>query len=132
MIDSLTTRTHTIPGDFTGTQKAQNLEQAAEQFEALFLRSMLSQMRKASDVLSAGDNPFSSKQETMMRDFYDDKLASLLASQRSSGIASLIIKQMGPQVDGMDRALKLTGPGVALPVKQKELTPPITRSEQGS
>lgn len=132
MIDSLTTRTHTIPGDFTGTQKAQNLEQAAEQFEALFLRSMLSQMRKASDVLSAGDNPFSSKQETMMRDFYDDKLASLLASQRSSGIASLIIKQMGPQAAGMERALKLTGSEVALPVKEKELTPPITRSEQGS
>ncbi|OAT16702.1 FlgJ family peptidoglycan hydrolase [Buttiauxella noackiae ATCC 51607] len=132
MIDSLTTRTHTIPGDFTGTQKAQNLEQAAEQFEALFLRSMLSQMRKASDVLSEGDNPFSSKQQTMMRDFYDDKLASLLASQRSSGIASLIIKQLGPQTEGMDRALKLTGQQVALPVKEKELTPPMTRSEQGS
>lgn len=60
----------------------------------------------------------------MMRDFYDDKLASLLASQRSSGIASLIIKQMGPQTEGMERALKLQGLEVALPVKDKELTPP--------
>lgn len=135
MIDSLSTRTNTIPGDFTGAKKAQNLEQAAEQFEGLFLRSMLQQMRKASDALSAGDNPFSSKQENMMRDFYDDKLASMLASQRSSGIASLIVKQLGPQAGGMERALKLTGQEVALSVKEKELTAPITsmtRSEQGS
>ncbi|RPH29443.1 peptidoglycan hydrolase [Buttiauxella warmboldiae] len=130
MIDSLTARTSAIPGDFTGTQKAQNLGQAAEQFEALFLRSMLSQMRKASDVLAEGSNPFSSKQQNMMRDFYDDKLASMLASQRSSGIAALIIKQLGPQVEGMERALKLTGEGVALPAKEQELAPsilPVTR-----
>lgn len=118
MINSLSTRTHTIPGDFTGTQKAQNLEQAAEQFEGLFLRSMLQQMRKAADALSDGDNPFSSKQENMMRDFYDDKLASMLASQRSSGIASLIVRQLGPQVEGMESALKLTGQSVALADKE--------------
>lgn len=118
MIDSLSRRTNVVPGDFTGTQKAQNLEQAAEQFEGMFLRSMLQQMRKAADALSDGDNPFSSKQETMMRDFYDDKLASMLASQRSSGIASLIIKQLGPQVEGMERAVKLTGNPVALADKE--------------
>ena len=135
MIDALTTRTNTIPGDFTGTQKAENLGQAAEQFEALFLRSMLQQMRKASDVLSDEDNPFSSKQQSMMRDFYDDKLASMLASQRSSGIASLIISQLGPQVEGMERALKLQEQTVALPDKDPALASPktsVTRYVQGS
>lgn len=83
-----------IAGDLSGTARPDTLEQAAVQFEALFLRSMLSQMRKAADVLAADDNPFNSKQQRLMRDFYDDTLASSLASQRSSGIADLLIQQL--------------------------------------
>jgi flagellar protein FlgJ len=49
----------------------------------------------------------------MMRDFYDDKLASQLASQRSSGIATMLINQLDPQVKGMERALKIEGENVA-------------------
>lgn len=120
MIDALSLRNNAIPGDMSGAQKPQNLGQAAEQFEAMFLRAMLGQMRKASDALSHDDNPFSSKQQNMLRDFYDDKLASLLASQRNSGIASLIVKQLGPQVEGMERALKLTGQMAALSDKAAE------------
>ncbi len=65
------------------------------QFEAVFMRTLLQQMRKAAEVLAADDDPFNSKQQRMMRDFYDDKLASTLASQRSSGIANLLIQQLG-------------------------------------
>lgn len=114
-----------IPGDISGGHKAQNLEQAAEQFEGLFLRAMLQQMRKASDVLAQGDNPFTSKQQTMLRDFYDDKLAATLASQRSSGIAEMIIRQLSPQVAGMERALKLTAPEAALSEQATEPTAPV-------
>lgn len=114
MINAVNRTPQTIPGDFTGTRKAENLEQAAGQFEALFLRTMLSQMRKATDALADGDNPFSSKQQQMMRDFYDDKLASVLASQRSCGVAEMIVRQLGPQAEGMERALKLSQPTAAL------------------
>jgi flagellar protein FlgJ len=89
---------NSIAGDLSGTSRPENLEQAAVQFEALFLRSMLSQMRKAADVLAADDSPFNSKQQRMMRDFYDDTLATTLASQRSSGIAELLIQQLGGSV----------------------------------
>ena len=103
MLSPVNRQTSLLPGDITGQVKPQNLEQAAEQFEALMLRSMLSQMRKAADVLGE-DNPFNSKQQRMMRDFYDDKLASQLASQRSTGIAQMIINQLSPQmVRGMMR-----------------------------
>ena len=80
MLDAINRQTAILPGDMTGQVKPQNLEQAAEQFEALMLKSMLSQMRKAADVLGE-DNPFNSKQQRMMRDFYDDKMASELASR---------------------------------------------------
>lgn len=134
MINSLSRPQNIIPGDIGGGHKAQNLQQAAEQFEGLFLRSMLQQMRKAADALSDGDNPFSSKQQQMMRDFYDDKMATVLASQRSSGIAEMIIQQLSGQVEGMERALKFTPPAVALTEKAVELTTPVvpvTRDAQG-
>lgn len=124
-VNALSHPLNVIPGDIGGGYKAQNLQQAAEQFEGVFLRAMMQQMRKAADALADGDNPFSSKQQQMMRDFYDDKLATTLASQRSSGIASLIIQQLSPQVEGMARALKFTQPAVALPDKAEDRPTPV-------
>ncbi|MEO3989841.1 rod-binding protein [Pseudocitrobacter cyperus] len=121
MVNAINRQTSILPGDITGQVKAQNLEQAAEQFEALMLRSMLSQMRKAADVLGE-DNPFNSKQQRMMRDFYDDKLASELASQRSTGIAQMIINQLSPQGN---TPLKDAGALVALKEQPNELKTPV-------
>ena len=120
MLDAINRQTSILPGDMTGQVKAQNLEQAAEQFEALMLKSMLSQMRKASDVLGE-DNPFNSKQQRMMRDFYDDKMASELASQRSTGIAQMIINQLSPQTT----ALKNEADAAALQGQPQELKTPV-------
>jgi len=96
MLNAINRQQTILPGDMTGLAKPQNLEQAAEQFEALMLRSMLSQMRKASDVLGE-DNPFSSKQQRMMRDFHDDRLAAELASMRTTGMTQMIVNQLSPQ-----------------------------------
>lgn len=121
MLQAIKPQTTVLPGDFTGQVKPQNLEQAAEQFEGIFLRSMLQQMRKASEAL-VDNNPFDSKQQRMMRDFYDDKLASQLASQRSTGIAQMIITQLGPQESA---PLKNSQSMVALQEHPKTLTPPV-------
>lgn len=96
MLNAINRQQTILPGDMTGLAKPQNLEQAAEQFEAMMLRSMLSQMRKASDVLGE-DNPFSSKQQRMMRDFHDDRLAAELASMRTTGMTQMIVNQLSPQ-----------------------------------
>ncbi|CNK52284.1 rod-binding protein [Yersinia alsatica] len=95
MIEAIGTSAPVMPGSFAGDLRPENLEQAAVQFEALFMRTLLAQMRKAAEALAADDDPFNSKQQRMMRDFYDDKLASTLASQRSNGIAHLLIQQLG-------------------------------------
>lgn len=121
MLQAIKPQTSVLPGDVTGQVKPQNLEQAAEQFEGIFLRSMLQQMRKASEAL-VDNNPFDSKQQRMMRDFYDDKLASQLASQRSTGIAQMIITQLGPQESA---PLKNSQSMVALQEHPKTLTPPV-------
>ncbi|EIC81983.1 peptidoglycan hydrolase, partial [Serratia sp. M24T3] len=46
MVAAISTSRAYIPGDFGGSAKPQNIAQASEQFEAMFLRSMTQQMRK--------------------------------------------------------------------------------------
>ena len=121
MLDAIQSRTSIMPGDVTGQVKPQNLEQAAEQFEAMFLRSLMKQMRKASQAL-VDDNPFDSKQQRMMQEFYDDKLTSQLASQRSTGLAQMIIAQLGTQERA---ALKNAQPLAALDEHPQELKTPV-------
>ncbi|MFP7609952.1 rod-binding protein [Serratia quinivorans] len=121
MLNAITPKTTALPGDMTGQVKPQNLEQAAEQFEAMFLRSLMKEMRKASQAL-VDDNPFDSKQQRMMQEFYDDKLTSQLASQRSTGIAQMIITQLGPQERA---ALKNSQSMAALQEHPLQLTSPV-------
>lgn len=122
MVQAITSGKNMLPADMGGEVKPQNLEQAAEQFEAMFLRSMMKQMRKASQALADNNNPFDSKQQRMMQEFYDDKLASQLASQRSTGIALMIISQLGSRAD---EALKIAPDRVALNQHSQQLAPPV-------
>lgn len=69
------------------------LEAVAEQFEAMFLRQLLKQMRKASDVLGA-DNPMRSRSLDTLRDMQDDALVDELAVRRQTGIADMIVRQL--------------------------------------
>lgn len=69
------------------------LQMAAEQFEAMFLQQVLKQMRKANDAL-ASDSSFKSNDMETMRDLHDSALAESLASQRQTGIADMIVKQL--------------------------------------
>lgn len=80
--------------EVTGISRNEQLQAAAEQFEAMFLQQILKQMRKAGDVLSE-DSLMRSRELDTMRDFYDEVLAEHLAGQRQTGIASMIVEQMG-------------------------------------
>lgn len=64
----------------------------------------------------------------MMRDFYDDRLASDLASQRSTGITQMIINQLSPQVN---TPLKKTDEMAALEEQPKELKTPVVPVMRG-
>lgn len=81
------------------------LKTVAGQFEAMFLQMVLRQMRSSSDVLAPEDNPFSSKEQGVYRDFYDGQLAIELAKKQRSGIADMLIKQLSPTLPHASQAL---------------------------
>lgn len=104
--------------------RRQQLEAAAEQFEALFLQQILKQMRKAGDVLAA-DNPMRSRDLDTMRDWYDEALADSLASRGQTGIRDMLVAQLGgaqPVIDEerlsrlYDEPLPQTSAGAFQPV----------------
>ena len=99
---------HRGSADGIGTAREQQLQVAAEQFEALFLQQILKQMRKASDVLAEG-NPMRSREMDTMRDFYDEVLAETLAERKQTGIADMLVKQLS----GNGSAPELQGAALA-------------------
>jgi flagellar protein FlgJ len=65
---------------------------AAVQFEALLVQTMLKSMRDA----SAGNSLFSSEQESMYTDMFDQQIAMDIAGSKSLGLAESIYRQIAP------------------------------------
>lgn len=93
----------------SGDSKA--LEEAAKQFEAIFVQMMLKSMRKAQDVMVDKDSPFNSEQVKFYRGMHDQQLASDLASNGSIGLADIIVRQLGKLGDGYMPAESLRNDG---------------------
>jgi flagellar protein FlgJ len=70
------------------------LEEAAKQFEAIFVQMLLKSMRKAQEALADKDSPFNSEQVKFYRDMHDQQLATDLSTQGSIGLADVIVQQM--------------------------------------
>lgn len=81
----------------SGDSKA--LDEAAKQFEAIFVQMMLKSMRKAQDVMADKDSPFNSEQVKFYRDMHDKQVAGDLASNGSIGLADIIVRQLGKTGD---------------------------------
>ena len=64
---------------------------AAEAFEAVFLRQMISSMRSA----SLGDGLFDTSASDQFRDLSDARTADSMAEKGALGIAELLLKQFG-------------------------------------
>jgi flagellar protein FlgJ len=70
------------------------LEEAAKQFEAIFVQMLLKSMRKAQDSMADKDSPFNSEQVKFYRDMHDQQLATDLSTNGSIGLADVIVQQM--------------------------------------
>jgi len=77
-----------------GAAKKEALKEAAQQFEAIFMKMLLSSMRKAQDVLES-DSPFNSESTKFYRDMHDQQMAVELSSNGSMGLSDLIVRQLG-------------------------------------
>lgn len=74
--------------------KEQALNQAAKQFEAIFMQMLLKSMRSAQEVLES-DSPFNSQSTKFYRDMHDQQLALEMSNNGSLGLAELIVRQLG-------------------------------------
>ena len=77
-----------------GDSKKAALQEAAQQFEAIFMQMLLKSMRKAQDVLES-DSPFNSESTKFYRDMNDQQMAIELSSNGSLGLTDLIVRQLG-------------------------------------
>ena len=95
MINSLNNQTPATggsgqtPGADTSTQRRQELRQAAQAFEAVFIRQLLGSMRNA----KLADDMFSSQATDQFRDMADSRLADSMSQRGTFGIADLLVAQ---------------------------------------
>jgi peptidoglycan hydrolase FlgJ len=67
------------------------LKAAAQQFEAVFLRQIISSMRSA----SLGDGLLDSSSSDQFREMSDARTADAMAQKGAIGIADMLLKQFG-------------------------------------
>lgn len=88
----------------------QGLEQAAEQFEAMFLQMVLKNMRSATDAIRDPDSPFApGPQQAMMRDWYDGQIAMNMASKSQTGLRELMVGQLSGTLKNAQSAVVASG-----------------------
>lgn len=93
MIQAVPTLAATTDPKSAASQQAK-LKSAAQQFEAVFLRQMISSMRSA----SLGDGMFDNQATGQFQDMADAKTADSMSTQGVFGIAEMLGKQLGQVV----------------------------------
>ncbi len=81
-----------------GDAKKAALQEAAQQFEAIFTQMLLKSMRKAQEVLES-DSPFNSESTKFYRDMHDQQMSLEMSSNGSLGLTDLIVRQLGGDSD---------------------------------
>ena len=76
-------------GDTATTQRRQELRQAAQAFEAVFVRQLLGSMRSA----KLADDMFGSQATDQFRDMADARLADTMSQRGTFGIADMLVAQ---------------------------------------
>ena len=88
MINSLNNQTPATGGE-ANTQRRQELRQAAQAFEAVFVRQLLGSMRSA----KLADDMFGSQATEQFRDMADARLAETMSQRGTFGIAQMLVAQ---------------------------------------
>ena len=88
MINSLNNQTPATGGE-ANAQRRQELRQAAQAFEAVFIRQLIGSMRNA----RLAEDMFGSQATEQFRDMSDANLADAMSHQSVFGIAQLLLAQ---------------------------------------
>jgi flagellar protein FlgJ len=106
------------------------LKAVATQFEAVFLRQMISSMRSA----SLGDDILGSDATEQFRDMADGRTADAMAEKGALGIAELLLKQFGGSEPARAFPVQLDQPFVSSEVETRCAEPAsldCARDERG-
>jgi flagellar protein FlgJ len=71
--------------------------EAAEKFEAFFIKETLKQMRRSTREMAGEDSMLNNKLNEDMLELADGFVADAMASQRAFGIADVILRQLIPE-----------------------------------
>ena len=88
MINSLNSQAAATGGDATA-QRRQELRQAAQAFEAVFIRQLIGSMRNA----RLAEDMFGSQATEQFRDMADSRLADTMSQQGTFGVADMLLAQ---------------------------------------
>ena len=81
--------------DLVGKNKnPENLREAAEAFESLFINMMLKSAREANAVL-AKDSLLGSSQMDMYQSLFDSQISQDMSRSGKFGLADMLVKQLG-------------------------------------
>lgn len=86
------------------TKQLRDLKKACQQFEAVFAKQLLSEMRKGVQQTSMGDKAGSAIYQDMM----DQTIADAVAKKSGLGIGSMLYKQFEAQVEASSTPMKQT------------------------
>ncbi len=102
-------------------EKKAALQEAAQQFEAIFMKMLLKTMRKAQDVLES-DSPFNSESTKFYRDMHDQQLSIELSSNGTLGLSDLIVRQLGGDDDNFSPSSILRNDGNLAGIAKRQAT----------
>ena len=94
MIKAAASTTPAVAVDPAKAKQLEKLKGAAQQFEAVFLRQMISSMRQA----SLGDDILGNDASKQFRDMSDSGTADEMAKRGTLGVADMLLKQFKPRV----------------------------------
>jgi flagellar protein FlgJ len=121
VINSLNTQAPATGSD-PAAQRRQELRQAAQAFEAVFIRQLLGSMRSA----KLADDMFSSQATDQFRDMADSRLADTMSQRGTFGIADMLVAQFerhrSVQQAGTTPASAAASPDPAAPSNPDEVT----------
>lgn len=95
--------------------QSERLEQAAAQFEAIFLQLVLKNMHAGTEAIAGDDGFFSGNEAQTFRDMHDAQLAQDLAGAKQLGLADAIVRQLGEGLAQSENKFKQLSEAVALP-----------------
>jgi Rod binding protein len=96
VINAAASTTPAVAIDPVKAKQLEKLKGAAQAFEAVFLRQMISSMRSA----SLGDDILGSDASNQFRDMADANTANDMAKRGTIGVADMLLKQFTPRVLG--------------------------------